>query len=396
MLRILFCTNSIGAKGGIEKVTIVKANAFAGIDGVDVAICFTDRGTYPDDLIHPLSPKVKVIDLGVTFWDLYPLNMKNLLIMAPGKFMRLRKVLKNVICDFRPDIVISTGSYEKYALATIDPASLTGGPCAKVREYHFNSNYRSMLPRRSIVGTLAEKFEHKVLGRMFDMNYLLTREDKDTNFRGRKGFDYQYNPVAIAPGGRTDVRERDKAVITVCRLTDQKNVHATIRAWAMARSDTEGWVLRIVGDGDQHAELKKIASELGVADSVEFLGFRKDVGKLLRRSRVLAMTSRYEGFGLNIIEAMACGAVPVAYRTPYGPADIITDGIDGFLVDYMDERQMAYRLHELMNNPDLNETMSIAAMERARDFSTDKIAAEWLAKYRGLLMSLRNFKTEES
>lgn len=111
-MRILFCTNSLGAHGGIERVTIVKANAFAEIPGNEVAVCFTDKGTYPDDTIHPISDKVRVIDLGVTFWDLYPLNLKNLMVTAPMKLYRLRKAIRKAILDFKPDVVITISGYE--------------------------------------------------------------------------------------------------------------------------------------------------------------------------------------------------------------------------------------------------------------------------------------------
>lgn len=129
-------------------MTIVKANALASISGNEVEVCFTDKGTYPDDMIHSLSEKVMVTDLRVPFWDLYPLSLKNLTICTPRKFRTLRKALKKTIPDFLPDIVITTGRYEKYALATICPVSLLC-TCAKVREYHFNSNYRDFLPHKS-------------------------------------------------------------------------------------------------------------------------------------------------------------------------------------------------------------------------------------------------------
>lgn len=388
-MRILFCTNSLGARGGIEMVTIVKANAFADIAGNDVAVCFTDRGTYPDDMVHPLSEKVRVIDLGVPFWDLYPLNPRNLFVTAPSKFIRLRKAMKKAITDFRPDVVITTGSYEKYALASINPSRLLGKKCAKVREYHFCSNYRDYLPAKSRVASLAEAFEYNVLGHMFDMNYLLTREDLETHFPGRKGFDYMYNPVSFTAPPRIPIEERDKAVIVVCRLTAQKNVHAILRAWAAIQGDVPGWTLRIVGDGDQRRELEHLAASLGIAGTVEFLGFRKDIADLLTRSRILAMTSRYEGFTLNMLEAMACGTVPVAYRAPYGPADLITDGVDGVLVDYMDENQFAAKLKGLLASPDQLEAMSRAAVARMEDFTASRIASQWMEKYNDLISEKR-------
>lgn len=388
-MRILFCTNSLGAKGGIEKVTIEKANAFADLDGNEVAVCFTDKGTYPDYMIHPLSPKVSVVDLGVPFWDLYPLNLKNLMVTAPKKFWRLRKALKKTILDFRPDIVITTGSYEKFGLASLRPSSLLGKPCAKVREYHFCSNYRDYLPKKSRIAHFAADFEYNVLGRMFDMNYLLTHEDLVTNFNGRKGFDYMYNPVSLRIPSRKPMSERDQAVTVVCRLTDQKNVHAVIRAWALIKDEVSGWVLRIVGDGCQRQELEDLASELNLRDTVEFLGFRKDIPELLCRSRILAVTSRYEGFTLNMLEAIACGTVPVSYCSPYGPKDLITDGVDGVLVDYMNEKQFASKLKELMTSPDKLEEMSEAAVMRARDFQIERVIARWMYKYSELLRNIQ-------
>ncbi len=384
-MRILFCTNSLGAKGGIERVTIVKANAFAEIEGNVVAVCFTDRGNYPHDMIHTLSDKVEVIDLGVPFWNLYPLNLRNLLFVAPAKFVKLRSSLKKVIRGFCPDIVITTGSYEKYALASIRPSAILGKPCAKVREYHFCSNYRDYLPVRSGLASLAASFEYNILGKMFDMNYLLTREDLEAHFHGRKGFDYMYNPVSFSYCPCIPMAERDKAVIVVCRLTAQKNVHAIIRSWAAIMDDVPEWKLRIVGDGDQRRELEALAVSLGASRSVEFLGFRKDVPELMSRSRILAMTSRYEGFTLNMLEAMVCGTVPVAYKAPYGPLDLITDGVDGVLVDYMDEAQFAERLRSLIMDPFRQEQMSRAACERVKDFMPDRIASRWMNKYNELL-----------
>lgn len=384
-MRILFCTNSIGAKGGIEKTVIAKANAFAEIDGNEVAICYTDKGTYPDDLIHPLSDRVNVIDLGVSFWDLHPLNLKNLLFNVPIKILRLRKAIKKAILDFRPDIVITTGSYEKYGLASINPSNLLKKPSVKIREFHFNSTYRSFLPERSWIIDIAEKFDFKVLCKLFDKNYLLTREDMETNFNGRRNFDYMYNPVHISQLPRLPIPERDKAVIVLCRLADQKNVHAIIRSWAAIRDDVQEWVLRIVGDGDQRTELENLAEALGISKNVEFLGFRKNVPEILRGCRIMAMTSKYEGFMNSMIEAIAQGTVPVAYRTPYGPTDLITDGADGVLVDYMNEKQFADKLKDLILSPDKLEAMSKAAVTRAKDFRFDKIIAQWMEKYEELL-----------
>ena len=115
-MRILFCLNSLGGFGGIERVTIVKANALAEIPGNEIAICYTDRGNFPKT-IHPLSPAVKTFDLQTPYWGFTSVSsvVKGFLPMV----LKTRKALIRVICSFKPDVVVSTGSYEKFALAGI-------------------------------------------------------------------------------------------------------------------------------------------------------------------------------------------------------------------------------------------------------------------------------------
>lgn len=382
-MKILFCTNSLGAVGGLERVTIVKANAFAEIPGNEVVVCYTDKGTYPEDTIHPVSDKVHTIDLGVSFWDLHPLNLKNLIITAPKKFFKLRRRLKQVISESKPDVVITTGSYEKYALATLSPNRLTGHPSVKIREFHFNSNYRKYVSQSGLF-RVVEWFEHNFLGRMFDMNYLLTKEDKDKNFHSNSKYDFMHNPCSFFYREIIQT-DREDIVVALGRLSAEKNIASLLRIWHRVHERIDGWRLMIVGDGNERAMLTAMCDKLGISDSVSFVGYRKDVSDILSRCRILAMTSKYEGFGLNIIEAMSEGVVPISYRTPYGPADIISDGKDGILVDYMDEEQFAEKLESMMSDRKRIEQMGEAARIRAKDFAVDKIIDMWMKKYRQLL-----------
>ncbi len=380
-MRILICTNSIGARGGIERVTIIKANQFAEMDGVEVALCFTDKGTYPSYMIHPISPAVKIIDCGVTFWDLHPLSLNNILYNVPKKLLSLRKSIVRIIADFMPDVVVTTGSYEKYALATINPSKVTGRPCIKIREYHFNSNYRRFI-NRTFISEVAELFECKVLCKLYDMNYLLTKEDLVKNFDGYNNFDYQYNPLSFKC--KYD-NNRENIVIASGRLVEQKNFSALIRIWASIADKANGWQLWIAGEGEQREMLQELAKSLGVNSNIKFLGFCNDMSRVFSTGKILALTSKYEGFGVSIIEAMACGVVPVSYRTPYGPSDIISHGKNGMLVDYMDEQQFADALLLLMQDQDLINKMQKSAKIRAEDFAPEKIANQWIEKYKRIL-----------
>lgn len=384
-MKILICTNSLGAFGGLERVTIVKANALAKMPGNEVMVCFTDKGTFPERTIHPLSPQVRVVDLGVSFWDLHPINLKNMLITAPRKFYALRRALKKVIAEFSPDVIVTTGSYEKFALASINPSRIVARPAVKIREYHFNSNYRIYIMSRTaskILGWL----DNDVLSRRFDMNYLLTRANKEAFFNRRENFDYQYNPCSFAPKDPVpDMDDRSNSLIAVNRPDRLKNTEGLLKIWSLIADKAGDWRLNVIGIEGQYNGLGGKVKDMHLDNSVRCLGFRKDVEDLLLDSRILVMTSISEGMPMAMLEAMGCGVVPVSYRTPFGPSDIITDGVDGVLVDYMDEKQFAEKLLALINDPGRLQRMSAAAVRRSRDFDVDKIAGEWMQKYEGLL-----------
>lgn len=381
-MKILICTNSIGANGGIERVTLVKANSFAKIDQVEVAICYTDKGTYPISTIHPISSAIKVIDAGVSFWDLHPLSIKNILYTAPLKFKKLRQSLISIITEYRPDVVVTTGSYEKYAIASINLSKIIDKPAIKVREYHFNSNYRRFITK-SLVTSVAGYFEDKILSRFFDMNYLLSKEDLDTNHLGCTNFSYQYNPLPLK---NVHNEEKRKVIIAVGRLVEQKNFKALIRIWASIANKAEGWQLWIAGEGEQRESLEDMARRMGVIDSIKFLGFCRDMSNIYSIAKICALTSKYEGFGVCLIEAMAYGVVPVSYRTPYGPSDIISDGVNGILVDYMDESKFAETLLYLINDNDKLAEMCQKSIERSKDFEAGLICAQWIDHYKHLII----------
>ena len=197
-MKILFCINTLGGFGGVERVTIVKANALAAIPGNEVGICFSNKGSWPAT-IHPLSPRVKVFFMDIPDWG-YKSTTDVLLGFIPMIY-RMRKALLGFIGDFRPDVVVTTGTFEKYALASISATGVKGrispmnrrGDMVLLREYHFNSNYRAFLADskiRLLGGKALEWFENNILSRFFDRTFLLTKSDLNDHFKGRRKFDY--------------------------------------------------------------------------------------------------------------------------------------------------------------------------------------------------------------
>lgn len=388
-MRILFCTNSLGAVGGIERVTIVKANALAELEGNEVGICFTDRGTYPQMTMYPLSPRVHVYDLETPYWNF--VSIAKLAIGFLPMMLRTRKAICRLVSDFKPDVVITTGSYEKYALATISDkilSRLAGHKCIKIREYHFNSGYRRFL-RAGRLGTLAtrivESFENHILSRSFDKSFLLTQQDFVENLHENPRFDVMPNPSTFSENEGLEELCRNKIVLSAGRLTYQKNYEALVEIWSMIAKSFPDWKLRIVGSGNKRSTLVELADSLGVGNSVEFPGFSSDVEREMKEASIFALTSRFEGYVLVLPEAKACGLPIVSFDTPYSPSEIVRDGIDGFIVPCGDKARFAEALVKLMSDEELRRRMGERGLEDLARFDVKEICRRWMEKYRGLL-----------
>ncbi|MCC8173457.1 MAG: glycosyltransferase, partial [Odoribacter sp.] len=102
------------------------------------------------------------------------------------------------------------------------------------------------------------------------------------------------------------------------------------------------------------------------------------------KSSIFALTSRYEGFGLVITEAMNCGVPPVVYSCKCGPKDIIQNGKNGFLVEANNKKEFIHKLTLLMNNENLRKEIGKAAKERSEDFHADIIMQKWIKLFHSL------------
>ncbi|MGM9861640.1 MAG: glycosyltransferase, partial [Muribaculaceae bacterium] len=207
--------------------------------------------------------------------------------------------------------------------------------------------------------------------------------DLHDHFPHSRRHDFMPNPCTIDTSHCA--AEREKVVIAAGRLVDQKDFAELLRIWAQVAPHAPGWRLRIIGEGGLRKSLEKQAADLGIANTVELPGFTKEVRKAMSSAEIYAMTSRYEGMPLVLIEAMSCGLPIVSYDLPYGPSDIITDGVDGYLVPNRNADTFARRLLQLIAEPDLRRAMGENGRKRSADYAPEAIARRWMQKYSELL-----------
>ena len=146
-------------------------------------------------------------------------------------------------------------------------------------------------------------------------------------------------------------------------------------------------LLRILGTGEDEEDLKQLVETKGLADRVEFLGFRDDALAHMRAADLFVLSSRWEGFANVIVEAMAMGTAVVATDCPHGPAEIITDGLNGRLVPVRNPKALARVIDEVLADPKSRADMAAAGVVRAEDFGVSAIAGKYATSFRNFSAS---------
>ncbi|CAN5657581.1 glycosyltransferase family 4 protein [soil metagenome] len=194
------------------------------------------------------------------------------------------------------------------------------------------------------------------------------------------------NPVAAIPAkvGAEQGRGRGErspmgahTIVAMGRLDPQKGFDVLIQAFARLARTLPGWRLVIAGEGPQRAALAELARREGVSDRLELSGWVDSPSELLREAELFVLSSRFEGFPNALLEAMAHGVPVVATDCPSGPAEIVREGVDGYLVPPDDVAALAEGMRRLMLNPEERARLGRAAAEVCERFSLERISSEW-------------------
>lgn len=383
-MKIVYCTDSVCHAGGIQRITVAKANALADIEGNEVWIVVTDNKR-PKPVL-PISGKVHLVDLDVNYFED---DWKSRLHMLKGIFVKRRehkRKLQQFLNTISPDIVISTGTSEKNFVPRMKVAS---NP-SFIREIHFTSNYRQLAANgwfEKLSAWAGGIIDYHYYIREYDKIVVLTDEDKQLHWKKNDKVEVIPNPLTTEHNKRSTLK--NKTVITAGRLTAQKNFSSLINIWQTVNKSHPDWKLEIWGEGNLRNELQQQIEDLQLKDSANLMGYTDDIISKFADASIFVCSSKFEGFGLVIVEAMSCGLPVVSYSCPCGPKDIITDGTDGFLIPINDERMMASRICNLIEQEDERLIMGAAALEKSKCYSSDIIVNQWIRLFDTLLSEKR-------
>lgn len=179
------------------------------------------------------------------------------------------------------------------------------------------------------------------------------------------------------PNNVSDYKEREKLIVGVGRLAEQKRFDRLISAVSIIQEELrqKGWRVEIYGEGHLKAELTEQISSEGVSDIVQLKGLTQNIGAVLNRAAINVMPSEFEGFGIALVEAMAYGVPSIAFEECNGPNEIIEHGISGCLVST--NNSLAATILDMIDSNTSLEMYSVNSKQKANEFNKKEVFPLW-------------------
>ena len=376
--RIVYCTPALYFAGGMERVLTMKANYFAEHFGYDITIILTEGEGKP--LFYPLSDKVKVVNLNIGFEELWTCSFIKKIFIYLKKQYLYRKMLKNELMRIRPDITVSTLRREINFINEIKDGS------KKIGEIHINrANFRNFESKDDnfIKRFFAKIWMNDLTNKLkrLDRFVVLTEKDKEA-WVELDNVCVIPNPLSFIPQNISKLTE--KRVIAVGRYCHEKGYDLLLKAWCIVQNSITDWRLDIYGEGDR-SQYDEMISSLNIDRHRCILhGRSSNIQDEFEKSSLAVCSSKFEGFGLVITEAMSCGLPVVSFDCPWGPRAIINDGEDGLLVENGNVVKLADAIIWMIQHPEMRSKMATKAIENVQRFSIEKIAEKWRSLFDAL------------
>ncbi len=364
-MKLLYVENSLAIHGGMERVLTDKLNWLAEYGGYEVCLLLANQGNH--SIVFPLSPKVECHDLRIMFHQVYRYSgwKRYRLLFQLQRLFRQR--LTAHILAFSPDVIICT------RLNFICDVMKVCGSIPVIYESH-NSCMDYKYDTNNWHQRLQIKFWHHALKKA-QMIVALSQGDALEWKKINPHVQVIPNVVHLNDTGRfSDCCS--KSAIFVGRYSYQKDYPSLLKIWDLVNQRYPDWQLHIFGGyGGQKDRLLSVINQQET--NIVIHQPTTSIHEEYLNSSMLLMTSLYEPFGLVLPEAMSCGLPVVSFDCPYGPADIISDGVDGFLIKNRNIQDYVDKVCLLIENEELRHKIGQAGVLSSRKFEVNIIMPQW-------------------
>ncbi|MBF2017207.1 MAG: glycosyltransferase family 4 protein [Rivularia sp. T60_A2020_040] len=359
-MRLTFVISSLTG-GGAERALVLLAEGFLK-KGHDISV-ITLYGEDKD--FYTLPSKVKRL----------PLNIAN---DSPTFFHAIKNnysriaILRKTISSEQPDIVISF--IKETNILTLLALTNVGIPVIISEQNN---------PRLDANSGIWDKLRIFTYARANKIVSCSKGVDDYFDWIPRSKRAVIYNPLTPIADDNNNTTLWEKAdsekklLVAMGRLTYQKGFDILLLAFNKIAHKYPQWQLMILGEGELRQQLENLRDKLGLSHQVTFPGRIKNPFPFLKKSEIFVLSSRYEGFGNVIIEAMACGLPVISTDCPNGPREIINHNLNGILVPTEDVSALASAIEHLITNPEEAAKLAEKAQQTLGRFRLEQILENW-------------------
>ena len=372
-MRVLFLINDAFGIGGTIKTTFNLGAALAA-RGHDVEVLSTVR--HRDVPLLPADPAIRLMSL-VEGRSGHPEHEPD----APGRgrhakiyprsdyrsadydqFVetRYRAYLRgsdaDVVIATRPGLIVYAAKFAPRHMVRIGQEHLTRGQHRKALLELMPRYIRKLDAFVTVAGRDAEDYRSRLSLRKTRLLHI---------------------PNGIPEPGVPPSHGRAKLVVAAGRLIPSKRYDVLIRAFAKVVAERPDWQLRVYGDGKEAPALRRLVLELGLHNHVRMMGHYAPIEPEWAKASIAAVSADKEPFGMTLVEAMRCGVPVVSTDAPYGPGEILQDGVDGLLTPVGDPDALGDALLRLINDDGLRRSMAAAALTNSARYDPAPIAERY-------------------
>lgn len=381
-MKILFVIDKMQDYAGIERILTCKMNYITTRTTYQVFLTTYEQQCKP--LSFPLNKQIAYYPIDVSI----PLRENYSFLSWLKAYRHARNIFKhqfkNILMTIQPDIVISTiysypvldiiiNASHAQGIKTIMESHTQGETIMMCNKFRYNKNLFRVF----------SQWDMHILKSLSNSHCVVTLTEQDTHF-----WEPYTRRIVVIPNMLTIQPKKVnnyavKRVISAGRYMSEKGFDRLLEAWHHLDSNFYDWQLLIFGNGDRHV-YQTIVDKFEMNDRVHLMPATTDIAAEFSKSSIYVMSSRYEGFGLVLAEAMICGLPCIAFDCPYGPREIIKNGEDGFLVKDGDITELTQRIEFLMSQEQLRQIMGQQAIRNIARYQPEYIMPRWFQLFESL------------
>lgn len=368
-MKLIFVLRSIACFGGVERVVVDKMNYLAE-NCHQVTLITYEQGQHP--CVYWLNNNVSHVDLDCNYFTIYRYSILIRLFKKWKMKSRFRKRFHQLVKELRPDVIVGVSNAGDFMHQI-----LTAPFGIKIVEAH------GAFPAIMKGNTWKTKIKTNVLFRAIkksDLVISLTQADTNCWRKYVKRVKSVPNPVTFYSEKPDMTLKKDGRILYVGRFASEKRIDRLIDAFSIIASSFPSWYIDIYGDGEKKTELIVQIKDYGLNDRIHILEPTHHIIDEYQKSQFLVLCSDNEGFGMVLLEAMACGLPCVSTRCPFGPPEIIEDGFTGLLCD-LNPHDLAAKMEWMITHEKERNQMGIKAHETAAKYKKEVVMKMWEKAY---------------